>query len=58
MKGGYLVLTVPIPGNTKYFNKQKLFVDSKENYPAKLEILDQEGNKRFLVNYSNFEYKK
>ena len=58
MKGRYLVLTVPIPGNTKYFNKQKLFVDSKENYPAKLEILDQEGNKRFLVNYSNFEYKK
>lgn len=24
MEDGYLVLTVPIPGNTKYFNKQKL----------------------------------
>ena len=58
MKNGYLMLTVSIPGNTKYFNKQILYIDSKENYPAKLEILDQEGNKRFLVNYSNFEYKK
>lgn len=58
MKDGYLVLTVPIPGNSKYFNKQMLFIDAKENYPAKLEILDQEGNNRILVNYSNFEYKK
>ncbi|MEF9992141.1 MAG: germination lipoprotein GerS [Paraclostridium sp.] len=58
MKDGYLILTVSIPGNTKYFSKQILYVDSKKNYPAKLEIVDQEGNNRFIVNYSNFEYKK
>ena len=49
---------VSIPGNTKYFSKQILYIDSKTNYPAKLEILDQEGNNRFIVNYSDFEYKK
>ena len=43
--------------NTKYFDKQILYVNSKKNYPTKLEILDQEGNRRFEVNYSNFEYK-
>ncbi|GAA0700632.1 germination lipoprotein GerS [Paraclostridium ghonii] len=58
MKGRYLKLTVCIPGNTKYFNKQILYIDSKDNYPAKLEILDQEGNTRFIVNYSDFKYKK
>lgn len=58
MKDGYLILTVSIPGNTKYFSKQILYIDSKKNYPAKLEIVDQEGNNRFIVNYSNFEYKK
>ncbi|AUN12970.1 germination lipoprotein GerS [Paraclostridium sordellii] len=58
MKDGYLILMVSIPGNTKYFSKQILYIDSKTNYPAKLEILDQEGNNRFIVNYSDFEYKK
>lgn len=58
MKGEYLALTVPIPGNTKYFNKQILYIDTKEKNPAKLEILDQEGNNRFIVNYSDFEYRK
>lgn len=58
IKDKYLVLTIPIPGNTKYFNKQILYIDTKEKNPAKLEILDQEGNNRFIVNYSEFEYKK
>ncbi|MDU7904047.1 MAG: germination lipoprotein GerS, partial [Peptostreptococcaceae bacterium] len=58
MKDGYLILMVSITGNTKYFSKQILYIDSKENYPAKLEILDQEGNTRFIVNYSDFKYKK
>jgi outer membrane lipoprotein-sorting protein len=57
LKNGSLKLTTSIPGNTKYFDKQILYVNSKKNYPTKLEILDQEGNRRFEVNYSNFEYK-
>lgn len=56
-KDGDLKLTTSIPGNTKYFDKQILYVNAKKNYPTKLEILDQEGNKRFEVNYSDFEYK-
>ncbi|MGL5506514.1 MAG: germination lipoprotein GerS [Paraclostridium sp.] len=57
LKNGDLKLTTSIPGNAKYFDKQILYVNAKKNYPTKLEILDQEGNKRFEVNYSNFEYK-
>lgn len=57
LKDSNLKLTTSIPGNTKYFDKQILYVDAKKNYPTKLEILDQEGNKRFEVNYSNFEYR-
>lgn len=57
LKNGSLKLTTSIPGNTKYFYKQILYINSKKNYPTKLEILDQEGNRRFEVNYSNFEYK-
>lgn len=57
LKNGSLKLTTSIPGNTKYFDKQILYINSKKNYPTKLEILDQEGNRRFEVNYSNFEYK-
>lgn len=57
LKNGDLKLTTSIPGNTKYFYKQILYINSKKNYPTKLEILDQEGNRRFEVNYSNFEYK-
>lgn len=57
LRNNNLKLTTSIPGNTKYFDKQVLYVDTKKNYPIKLEILDQEGNKRFKVDYSNFEYK-
>lgn len=58
MKNGYLTLEISIPGNTKYFNKQILYIDAEENNPSKLEVLDKEGNVRFIVNYSDFKYKK
>ncbi len=58
MKGNYLTLTVSIPGNARYFSKQILYIDSKNNYPTKLDILDKEGKTRFIVNYSDFRYKK
>ncbi|MGL5716573.1 MAG: germination lipoprotein GerS [Paraclostridium sp.] len=57
LDNGDLKLTTSIPGNTKYFSKQILYVDTNKSYPIKLEILDEEGNKRYKVNYSNFEYK-
>lgn len=58
MKGGYLTLAIPIPGNAKYFSKEILYIDSKKSYPAKLVILDKDGKTRFIVNYSDFKYKK
>lgn len=54
----YLVLETIIPGDDKYFNKQILYVDIESKVPDKMEILDKEGNIRYIVKYKNFEYKK
>lgn len=53
----YLVLDVKIAGEKKYFNKQILYVNKKTKNPEKMEILDKEGNKKFIVKYTNFECK-
>lgn len=54
----YLVLELSIPGENEYFNKQILYVKADTKYPDKMEIIDKEGNVRFRVIYSSFEYKK
>lgn len=54
---GNLVLRTDIPGENKYFSKQILYVDIKTKNPKKLEIVDEEGVSRFIVNYKDFDYK-
>lgn len=53
----YMVLDVDIKGDSKYFNRQKLYVNKNTKNPEKMEILDEEGNEKFIVKYSNFECK-
>lgn len=56
LTGDNLILETTIPGNNKYFKKQVLYIDTKTKKPVKMEILDEEANIRFNVNYKNFEY--
>lgn len=55
-KGDYLLLKTNIPGSSKYFSKQVLYVDKESVKPSKLEIYDIEGKARFTVLYKNFKY--
>jgi outer membrane lipoprotein-sorting protein len=52
---GNLVLETKIPGDTKYFNTQVLYVNSETRNPVKLEIKDDQGKSRFVVDYSEFK---
>lgn len=58
LSDNYLELEAQIPGDDRYFNKQRLYVNLEDKTPNKMEIIDQEGNVRFTVNYKNFKYKK
>lgn len=51
----YLVLEVDIPGNNKFRNKERLWLDSKGFYPYKLLILDKDGEVSTEIRYSEFE---
>ncbi len=53
-----LSLETYIPGDNQYFNKQVLYIDLETRLPEKMEILDKTGEKRFIINYKDFEYKK
>ncbi len=53
-----LSLETYIPGDNQYFNKQVLYIDVNTKLPNKMEILDKTGEKRFIINYKDFEYKK
>lgn len=53
-----LSLETYIPGDNQYFNKQVLYVNLETRLPDKMEILDKTGEKRFIINYKDFEYKK
>ena len=53
-----LVLESIIPGDDEYFNKQVLYVDIQEKVPTSMEILDKQGNIKFIITYKDFEYKK
>lgn len=57
LSGDNLILETQIPGENKYFTKQILYINTKTKNPVKMEILDDEGNVRFNVNYKEFEYK-
>ena len=51
-----LALEIDVPENI-YFSKQILYIDKKNKNPVKMEILDNEGEKKFIVEYTNFESK-
>ena len=51
-----LALEIDIPENI-YFSKQILYIDKKTKNPAKMEILDNEGEKKFIVEYTDFQSK-
>ena len=51
-----LALEIDVPENI-YFSKQILYIDKKTKNPVKMEILDNEGEKKFIVEYTNFESK-
>jgi len=53
-----LILESTIPGDDEYFNKQVLYVDIQEKVPTNMEILDKQGNIKFIITYKDFEYKK
>lgn len=53
-----LVLEVCISGGSEYFNKQLLYINLKTKEPEKMEILDIKGQPKFIVTYSEFEWKK
>ena len=49
-----LALEIDVPENI-YFSKQILYIDKKTKNPVKMEILNNEGEKKFIVNYTNFQ---
>jgi len=53
-----LVLEVCISGDSDYFNKQLLYINLKTKDPEKMEILDINGQSKFIVTYSEFKWKK
>ena len=53
-----LILETTIPGDNKYFYKQILYINKDTKNPEKMEILNSEGNKSFVVNYKEFECRK
>lgn len=58
VKGSELKVEIEIPGDNKYFNKQILYINNKTKNPNKMEILDNKGEKIFIVTYEDFKYEK
>ena len=49
-----LALKIDVPNNI-YFKKQILYIDKKTKNPVKMEILDNEGKQKFIVEYTDFK---
>lgn len=49
-------IQVTIPGDYKYMAKEKIWFDTKEKKPMKLEIYDQQGNVAIQVEFENVKY--
>ena len=52
----YSVLEAKIPGDNKYFDTEKLFINNHTKTPEKLVIYDKDGKERIVVLYDNFIY--
>lgn len=58
LTGNNLILRTDIPGGSKYFTTQILYVDKESKNPTKMEILDESGDTRFIIRYKDLDYKK
>ena len=52
-----LILERDLSQENSCLSKQILYIDKKTKNPVKMEILDNEGEKKFIVEYTNFESK-
>lgn len=55
-EGIYTILEANIPGDNKYFNNEKLWVNNETKNPEKLIIYDKDGKERVIVTYEDFKY--
>lgn len=53
-----LILEKDISQESNYLNKQILYIDKNTKNPVKMEILNNEGEKKFIVDYDDFQMKK
>lgn len=52
----YTILEAKIPGDNKYFDTEKLWINNNTKLPEKLIIYGSDGKERVFVTYSKFEY--
>lgn len=52
----YTVFEAKIPGSSKFFSTEKLWVENKSMLPVRLEIYDVDEETRVEVSFKNFEY--
>ena len=50
-----LILERDLSQENSYLSKQILYIDKKTKNPVKMEILNNEGEKKFIVNYTDFQ---
>ena len=50
-----LILERDLSHENSCLSKQILYIDKKTKNPVKMEILNSEGEKKFIVNYTNFQ---
>lgn len=50
-----LILERDLSQENSCLSKQILYIDKKTKNPVKMEILNNEGEKKFIVNYTNFQ---
>ena len=51
-----LVLAADMGGDSPYLDTEKLWVETKEQKPVRLEIYDDTGTARYTVDYQSFTY--
>lgn len=52
----YTILEAKIPGENKFFDSEKLWINNKTKLPEKLVIYDTEGKERIVLEIKEFEY--
>lgn len=51
-----LILEAVIPGPNRYLSSEKLWIDENTLKPVKFIIYDSDGNERYILTYTEFEY--